>query len=145
MIITVQIPVKQETVVSIATQQYYRKLTCSYILKKDAKKAIVEVVEEEDLPPIPEYTNEQITKLMMFIQHITTVYDLTEDDIGVSFMVNVTNWLLNVTETILFVYFDCGFLCASPQVPASPVNSLTYFIREEPCFVFSVSFLIKCA
>lgn len=101
------------------------------------------MVEEEDLPPIPEYTDEQMTKLMMFIQHITTAYDLTEDDIGISFMENVTNWLLNVTETILFVYFDCGFLCASPQVPASPVNSLTYFIREEPCFVFSVSSFLK--
>lgn len=104
----------------------------------DAKKAIVEVVEEEETIPVPEYSEDELNKLLLYVQQIATCYDLTEDDIAESFTENVTKWLMDVLETTLFVYFDRGFLCASPGCPTSPVTQLTYFIREEQGHVFSV-------
>lgn len=96
------------------------------------------MVEEEETVPVPEYTEDELNKLLLYIQQIVTCYDLTEDDINDSYLENTTNWLMDVLETTLFVYFDQGFLCASPACPISPVTQLTYFIREEPGHVFSL-------
>ena len=45
---------------------------------------------------------------------------------------------MDVLETTLFVYFDHGYLSASPSCPTSTVTQLTYFIRDEPGHVFSI-------
>lgn len=96
------------------------------------------MVEEEETIPMPEYTDEQQYKLLLYIQQIATCHDLSEDDISESFIENSTKWLMDVMETILFVYFDNGFLCATSSCPTNPVTQLTYFIREEPGHVFSI-------
>ncbi|CRK93545.1 CLUMA_CG007078, isoform A [Clunio marinus] len=106
--------------------------------ERDAKKAIVEEVEEEETIPLPEYSEDQLNKLLTFIQQIATCYDLSEDDISESFTENATKWLMDVMETTLFVYFDRGYLCASSGVPTCTVNQITYFIRDEPLHVFSI-------
>lgn len=98
----------------------------------------MEVVEEEETVPVPEYSEDQLNRLLLFIQQIVTCYDLTEDDIGESYVENTTKWLMDVLETHLFVYFDAGFLCASPMCPTNPVNQVTYFIRDSPGHVFSI-------
>lgn len=105
----------------------------------DAKKAIVEVVEEEETVPVPDYTDEQRHKLLLNIMQISTCYDLSEEDINELYTENATKWLMDVMETTLFVYFDKGFLCASiGYCPSNPVTQVTYFIREESGHVFSV-------
>lgn len=96
------------------------------------------MVEEEETVPIPDYTEEQLHKLMLYIQQIATCYDLSEEDIGESYTESATKWLMDVLETTLFVYFDQGYLCASDGCPTNPVTQLTYFIREEPGHVFSI-------
>jgi hypothetical protein len=79
-----------------------------------------------------------LNKLLLYVQQIVTCHDLTEDDIGDSFIENVTKFLMDVLETTLFVYFDHGYLSASASCPTSTVTQLTYFIREEQGHVFSV-------
>lgn len=69
---------------------------------------------------------------------MTTSFDLNDNDIHDSFREYVKKWFLDVMETQLYVYFDNGFLCASPSIPASPVSQLTYFIREELGHVFTL-------
>lgn len=98
----------------------------------------MEVVEEEETVPVPEYTDDELNRLLLYVQQIVTCYDLTEEDISEQFLENVTKWLMDVLETTLFVYFDHGFLCASAGCPITPVTQITYFIREEPGHVFSV-------
>ena len=65
--------------------------------------------------PVPEYTETELSKLMLYIQHMTTSYDLNKDDIDDTFRENVKKWFLDVMEIQLFVYFDievnwsCGY------------------------------------
>jgi hypothetical protein len=107
-------------------------------LHADAKKAIVEVVEEEETVPMPEYTSAETEKLLLYIQQIVTPYDLTDDEINDSFTECTKKWLFDVMETFLFVYFDNGYLSASAMIPASPASQLTYFIREQLGHVFTL-------
>lgn len=86
---------------------------------------------------MPEYTEDQLNKLLLYVQQIATCYDLTEEDISDTFTENTTKWLMDVLESTLFVYFDHGYLCASPGCPTAPVTYITYFIRDEPGHVFS--------
>jgi len=74
----------------------------------------------------------------LYIQQITTAYELTDEDIGESFTEEVKKFLLDVSVAFLFVYFDCGFLSAGCGVPTSPVSQLTYFIRDDIGHVFTV-------
>lgn len=60
------------------------------------------------------------------------------EDIDESFHNYVRQWLYDVMETHVFVYFDSGYLSASQVVPLSPCSQLTYFIREELGHVFTV-------
>lgn len=110
----------------------------SFEINSDAKKAIVEIVEEEETVPVPQYNEADLRKLFLYIQQIATSYDLNDDDISESFMENVRKWLLDVMEVYLFAYFENGFLCASLSIPTSPISQLTYFIREELGHVFSI-------
>ena len=126
--------------VSEVSLKFRLKLTNFKLLLKfsDAKKAIVEVVEEEETIPVPEYSHDELNKLLLYVQQIVTCYDLNEEDINESFTENTTKWFMDVLETTLFVYFEQGYLSASPGCPTSPVSQLTYFIREDPGHVFSI-------
>jgi dynein heavy chain len=126
---------KVNNLVKLTFRSFLRKLINSFA---DAKKAIIEVVEEEETVPVPEYTEAELSKLMLYVQHMTTSYDLTEKDIDESFTENVRKWFLDVMEIQIFVYFDNGYLSAGASVPVNPISQLTYFIREELGHVFTV-------
>lgn len=98
----------------------------------------MEVVEEEETVPVPEYSEDDLKKLLLYVQQIVTCYDLNEEDISESFTESTTKWFMDVLETTLFVYFDQGFLSAGPTCPINPVSQLTYFIRDDPGHVFSI-------
>lgn len=95
-------------------------------------------MEEEETVPVPEYTDDELNKLLLYIQQIATSYDLTEEEISESYIDNATKWLMDVLETTLFVYFDQGYLCASAACPTNPVTQMTYLIRDDPGHVFSI-------
>lgn len=97
----------------------------------------MEVVEEEETVPVPEYSEDQMKQLLVYIQQIASHHDLTEDEIKRSYVENATKWLMDVMETHLYVYFETGLLNADPQCPKHPVHQVTYFIRDEPGHVFS--------
>jgi hypothetical protein len=88
---------------------------------------------------VPEYSDDELNKLLLYIQQIATCHDLSEDDISDFYTEYATRWLMDVLETTLFVYFDQGLLCASASCPTCPVNNVTYFIREDPGHVFTIS------
>lgn len=86
---------------------------------------------------MPEYSEDELNRLLLYIQQIATYYDLSEDDLSESYIENATKWLMDVMESTLFVYFDRGYLSASASCPTNPVTQVTYFIREELGHVFS--------
>lgn len=88
--------------------------------------------------PVPEYTEDELGQLLLLIQQIATCYDLAEEEISESFTKYTYKWLYNVTEPVLFVYFDQGRLSASLGCPLSPVTLTTYFIREKHGHMFTV-------
>lgn len=105
----------------------------------DAKKAIEEVVVEEEVPPVPEYTDEEMKQLLTFIVQMVTIFDMNEEDVTEKFNHVLKEWILNVNEKFLFIYYDGLHLTASYSAPINPVYDLTYFIRDEIGMVFTVS------
>lgn len=95
-------------------------------------------MEEEDLPPIPEYTDEEMRQLITFIIQMVTIFDMSEEDVSDKFNEVLKNWILNVNEKFLFVYYDGIYLTASYTMPVNPVFDLTYFVRDELGLVFTV-------
>lgn len=87
---------------------------------------------------MPEYSRQDLDKLLLFIQQIVTCHDLFDDEIDDSFTEKATQWLMDVMATTLFVYFEQGMLKASSTCPSSVVSCLTYFLREESGHIFSI-------
>lgn len=81
---------------------------------------------------MPEYTDEELNKPLLYIQQIAT-----SNKNGESYIENATKWLMDVLEVTLFVYFDQEYLC---WLRLSNNSSHAYHLhhRAEQGHVFSV-------
>ncbi|XP_017772767.1 PREDICTED: dynein-1-beta heavy chain, flagellar inner arm I1 complex [Nicrophorus vespilloides] len=97
----------------------------------------VEIAEESEAEDRPQYTEEELGKLIGFVKGITTLYDLRETDWNQLNESGIVNFLMDPREQILCIYFDGDDLIATVEYPNCVYEDLTYFIRE-PNEVFQV-------
>ncbi|XP_071050357.1 dynein axonemal heavy chain 2 isoform X2 [Onthophagus taurus] len=90
---------------------------------------------EEDVKP--EYTEEDLEKLVRFVKDITTLYDLRDTDWNEANEDVIRQWFLNIKEPVLCIYFEADDLKCMYGYPDCPVLDLTYFLRE-PNEIFDV-------
>lgn len=80
--------------------------------------------------PLPEYTEEDIAKLIKYIHNATTLFALKEDDWSEETDATVRQWLMTPDELMLTVFYDGDILSACLAFPLAPVFDITYFMRE---------------
>lgn len=88
---------------------------------------------------VPDYTDDEIEKFQLFIQQISTHYELEKREIHKSFKASTRKWLLNILQETLYVFFDQGQLSACASCPTTPVAQLIYFLRPEYKLVFTLA------
>lgn len=93
--------------------------------------------EVEEKIPVPEYTDEDLNKLVVAVQHMTILYAIDQNDWNSTCTDVIQQWLLNVNELMLTVFYDDDILTASLGFPTYPVYDLTYFLRL-PNHIFKV-------
>ncbi|XP_055685590.1 dynein axonemal heavy chain 2 [Lutzomyia longipalpis] len=98
-----------------------------------------EEVEEDNEPqiPIPQYTEEELDKLVEFVQNMTTLFDLHESDWTEDCVEMIRKWFLDVTEVALLIFYDGNALSVSLGFPAASALDFTYFLRP-PGHIFTV-------
>lgn len=89
------------------------------------------MVEETDQEPVPEYTDDEVKQLTSYILQMSSPFELNEHDVTSTFNDVVKDWLLDVNEQILYVFYDGVLLSAAYRVPTTPVSGMHYFIREQ--------------
>uniref|UniRef100_A0A1A9UDL7 DHC_N1 domain-containing protein n=1 Tax=Glossina austeni TaxID=7395 RepID=A0A1A9UDL7_GLOAU len=87
--------------------------------------------------PRPQYTDEELDRLVGYIQRMTTLFaldhrDWTEENLDI-----IRRWLMEVDQALLTIFYDANKLSACLGFPVAPVSDLTYFYRE-PNFIFTV-------
>ncbi|XP_058817897.1 dynein axonemal heavy chain 2-like [Topomyia yanbarensis] len=103
----------------------------------EAKK-VVEVVEEAvEESDKPAYTEEDLTTLVEFIRNMIFLFDYDKDDFGDDVAAVIKQWLIDVKNPMMFIFYDGDILSASLAFPLCPFNDLMYFMRE-PDQLFNV-------
>lgn len=95
------------------------------------KVVTIVTVEETEKEVKPEYSDEDLEKLVGFIKSMTTLYDLREDDWTESIYEMIRQFILDPKEPLLTIYFDGDELCCLLDIPEETVVDLTYFLREN--------------
>lgn len=93
--------------------------------------------EVEEKIPVPEYTEEDLNKLVNAVQHMTMLYAIDQNDWNSTCTDVIRQWLLNVNELMLSIFYDDDILTASLGIPTNPVYDITYFLRL-PNHIFTV-------
>ncbi|KAL9930153.1 uncharacterized protein ACN427_014747 isoform 1-T1 [Glossina fuscipes fuscipes] len=96
-----------------------------------------QILQHADEVPRPQYTDEELDRLVDYIQRMTMLFaldhrDWTEENLDI-----IRRWLMKVNEPLLTIFYDANKLSACLGFPVAPVSDLTYFYRE-PNFIFSV-------
>lgn len=97
----------------------------------------VEEITEEDIIERPKYTEEELSTLVNYIKNMVTLFNLHPDDFTTNIINQIKNWLIDVTELMLLVFYDGTILHAVNAFPLSPVSDICYFMRN-PNFIFTV-------
>lgn len=93
--------------------------------------------EELELERQPEYTDEDLAKLVSFVKRMTTLYDLRETDWNEECEEVIRQFFLIRKQPILTIYFDSDILNCMLGFPDTPIVDLTYFLRD-PMEIFEV-------
>uniref|UniRef100_A0A336KJP9 CSON010941 protein n=1 Tax=Culicoides sonorensis TaxID=179676 RepID=A0A336KJP9_CULSO len=97
----------------------------------------VEEITEEDVIERPKYSEDELTTLVNYIKNMVTLFNLHPDDFTTNVINQIKNWLIEVTELMLLVFYDGTTLHAAHAFPLSPVSDICYFMRV-PNFIFTV-------
>lgn len=94
--------------------------------------------EKEVKQPKPEYSNDDLDKLLDFLKRMVRLTGLKERDWNDKCIEVIKTWFLDSNHVMLTVYFAPNQrLSASLSYPTEPIFELTYFLRE-PNHVFSL-------
>lgn len=80
--------------------------------------------------PQPEYTEEDLAKLIEYIHNATTLFALNERDWSEETDKNIRQWLMVPDELLLTIFYDGDILSTCLAFPLAPVFDITYFMRE---------------
>ncbi|KAL9923028.1 dynein heavy chain 2, axonemal kl-2 [Glossina fuscipes fuscipes] len=95
------------------------------------------ILQHADQMPRPQYTDEELDRLVDYIQRMTTLFALDHRDWAEENLDIIRRWLMEVDQPLLTIFYDANKLSACLGFPVAPVSDLTYFYRE-PNFIFSV-------
>lgn len=87
--------------------------------------------------PMPEYTEEDLSRLIDYIHKATTLFALNKQDWSADTDEVIRRWLMSTDELLLTIFYDGDILSACLDFPLSPVFDITYFMRE-PGEIFEV-------
>lgn len=74
---------------------------------------------------------------MNYVKKMVTLFNLNQDDFTTSVITMIKNWLIEVTELMLLIFYDGTILHASYAFPLAPVSDMCFFMRT-PNFIFSL-------
>lgn len=86
---------------------------------------------------MPTYSDEELAKLEMFIQKMTILYCLNQNDWQEETLDVIRRWLMETNELMLTIFYDRNKLVACLGFPLVSVFDLSYFLRE-PNQIFTV-------
>lgn len=93
--------------------------------------------EETNAIFVPEYTDEELSRLINFIKRMVTLYDLRESDWTEQHEQVIVEYIIDITQPILSAYFEEDNLKVLLGFPTSPYIDLCYFLRD-PMDVFNL-------
>ncbi|GAB0089100.1 Dynein heavy chain [Sergentomyia squamirostris] len=106
--------------------------------ESDEDKPKEDIVEDnEPQVPVPQYSEEELDKLVEFVQNMTTLFDLHESDWTEDCVEIIRKWFIDVKDLVLLIYYDGNALSASLGFPAVPALDFMYFLRL-PGQIFTV-------
>ncbi|XP_026846886.1 dynein heavy chain 2, axonemal [Drosophila persimilis] len=73
----------------------------------------------------------ELEQLIKSVQRMTVLYSLDNRDWNKKLLYVIERWLLESTETILTIFYDCNVLTGCLGFPVAPVLDLCYFIRSS--------------
>ena len=85
----------------------------------------------------PEYSDDDLEKLVTFVKNMTTLYNLREDDWSDCNYKVIKKFFLNPRHPVLSVFFEGNDLACVLGLPETRFQDMTYFLRE-PNEVFDV-------
>ncbi|KAM7351793.1 dynein heavy chain 2, axonemal kl-2 isoform 2-T2 [Cochliomyia hominivorax] len=97
---------------------------------KDQEQIITEI-------PHPKYTDEELIKLVDYIQRMTMLFALDHRDWSETTLDVIRRWIMEVNEPLLTIFYDANKLTACLGFPIVPVSDLSYFSRV-PNSIFTV-------
>ncbi|XP_037958785.1 dynein-1-beta heavy chain, flagellar inner arm I1 complex [Teleopsis dalmanni] len=100
----------------------------------DEKKEVAEI--EPEIPK-PTYNDEEVVKLVEYVQKMCTLQYFNQNDWKESALDVIRRWLMEVEEAMLVIYYVGNDLTASMAQPTFPVCDFCYFTRS-PNQIFSV-------
>ncbi|XP_023298158.2 dynein axonemal heavy chain 2 [Lucilia cuprina] len=93
---------------------------------KDQEQTVTEI-------PQPKYTDEELIKLVDYVQRMTMLFALDHRDWTESTLDMIRRWIMEVNEPLLTIFYDANKLTACLGFPIAPVADLTYFSRAPNC------------
>lgn len=87
--------------------------------------------------PQPKYTDEELIKLVDYIQRMTMLFALDHRDWSETTLDIIRRWIMEVNEPLLTIFYDANKLTACLGFPIAPVSDLSYFSRLPNC-IFTV-------
>lgn len=106
----------------------WQEKNCMSLVEKVVTIVEIEEVEKEVRP---EYSDEDLDKLVGFIKNMTTLYDLREEDWNEDNFEIIRDFILSPRQPLLTIYFDGDELCCLMDIPETPLVDMTYFLREN--------------
>lgn len=100
-------------------------------------KAPVVEVRAESIAPQPEYSDEELDQLIGFVQKMTTLFALRENDWSATTLNVIKSWFLNPDALMLVIFYDGDELSACLAIPLAPIFDMSYFLRQ-PNQIFAV-------
>ncbi|XP_076240944.1 dynein axonemal heavy chain 2 [Calliopsis andreniformis] len=85
---------------------------------------------ESEVEILPVYEEEELSELIECVKNMTTLSGLTEDHWTFDSELNIRQFILHPSSTVLSIYFLRQRLTVSLGFPIIPIKELTYFIRE---------------
>lgn len=98
---------------------------------------MVEEVVEESIAPLPEYTDDELKRLVGFVQKMTTLFALKENDWTDATTGVIESWFRNPETLMLVIFYDGDVLTACLAIPLAPIFDMSYFLRQ-PNQIFDV-------
>lgn len=79
----------------------------------------------------PDYSDEDLDKLVKYFQGLTTLYDLQSSDWTETAIETIKSYILDPNEILLTIFFDGSVLTCLIGIPRQTCYDLTYFFREH--------------